>query len=115
MAGGSARRPPTCRGNRAAPAATPRQFQTAWRSASQPWPPAATAGSPSIRSARCQTRLSGRRADQELETVLLKDGLCRRRTQEGEIVGGFGLLGGRRRDRIDDRGVGIRREGSDDF
>ena len=55
------------------------------------WRPAAKAGSPSIRSARCRTRASGRRADQEGEAVFLENGLGRRRAQEGEIVGGFRL------------------------
>src|SRR5713101_7332548 len=75
--------------------------------------PAATAGWRSIRSARSRT--SGRGADQELETVFFEDRLRRRGTQEGEIVRHLRLRGRGRRDGIDDGGVGIGREGADDF
>ena len=64
---------------------------------------------------RGRTRYSGRRADQKLETVFLEDRLGGRCAKEAEIVGGFRLCGRRRRDRVGDGGMGIRREGADDF
>src|SRR5258705_111260 len=75
--------------------------------------PAAWSSRPSTRPARSRT--SGRRADQELEAVFLKDGLCRARAQESQIIRGLRLRGRRRRHGIDDCWMGIGREGADDL